>query len=250
MALGDQMLNKCMRCLALALCALAAHAEEIDAAKRLRELAPRLTIPEYSRTRPDLCPRLLSDLKAWRDVQVVQPFTAAGSLDQLHAGELRACKLDELVTSYSIEPRVWRENNLDALPPQEKDEYGTPFMMTKDFRLYRADIDLDAQSKELVLYGAGVVVRDTDDRSSDLTYFHVIDAEKCEVRNSAQVVDTERHLKSTVGLLRHAAKTYAFEIRHFPQEANLWLRLQQWEHSDVTKRDFFSDVCTYVADDK
>jgi hypothetical protein len=229
----------------------------VFASDNLRAFAPRLTIPEWANsTNPQLCKALLSDLRRWRNVSEIKPIAAASSID---SGEITAnfgkCDSRELLTSYQIEPRVWRENNLDALSEEERKPYGSAFVMTGELKIYRANIDNDPTgSKELVVYGSELATG-TGEPVKYASRFHVLDIEACKITNSAQAFGSPRNTEFVVGLLRHGARNYIFSVDVYPNEFDFGrtqkasVTLQRWTYYKKTNIYAFSTACNYEAKD-
>jgi len=222
---------------------------------QLRPFASRLEIPDWAKTKNvRLCKALLADLRKWQNVSEIAPVAIADAIKS--PGVIDAfgkCNAEKLLTSYQIEPRVWRENNLDALSPEERQQYGTAFSMTGELRLYRANIDNDPTgSQELIVYGTELISR--GELVKFASEFHVLDIHSCTITNTAQTFDSPRNTRFFVGLLRHGARTYIFDGNVYPNEFDLGrtqkvaVRLQQWTYAKKTNLQFFSNACNYEGE--
>jgi len=222
---------------------------------QLRPFAPRLEIPGWKgRENAQLCQALLADLRKWQNVSEIKPVVTAA---HLKSAELRDafgnCDPERLLTSYKIDPQVWREENLDALSPEERQGYGEVFVMSGELRLYRANIDNDPSgSQELIVHGA--VATASGELVKSASEFRVLDIHRCATINTAQVSDSSRNSRFFASLLRHGARTYVFDARVYPNELDsgrtqrIEVRLQQWAYADETKEHFFSNTCSYEAE--
>jgi uncharacterized protein len=231
-------------------------AELTEREKELKDLRLKLEIPEYSKDKnPAFCTQLLDSLKRWKNITILTPIVTADSIDNpmLHK-YFGKCDPHKFIKSVAIEPRVWNENNLDSLSEDERENYGIPFIMTRGFRLYRTNIDNDPSNHdELILYGAGVRHEwaDDSDISVNLTNFNVIDTQRCQISNSAQVEDiVNEENRSFVGLMKFENKNYVFDAKYYYMESLWGVSIQQWTYSPKTKITYFTHVCNYRAKDK
>jgi hypothetical protein len=230
-------------------------AELTDREKELRDLRSKLEIPKYSKDKnAAFCTQLLESVKLWKDVTILEPIVTADTIDDPKLRKyLGKCNPHKFIRHVSIEARVWNEYNLDALSEDERENYGIHFIMTKGFQLYRTNIDNDPSNREeLILYGAGTIQEGTDVSYPEinLTYFNVIDTERCRISASAQVEDiVNEENRSFVGLIKFENKSYVLDAEYSPM-GSLWrIRIQQWAYSPKSKLTFFEGVCNYIARD-
>lgn len=225
---------------------------------KLRELFSRIQLSDYYSTFqqkvPDLCHGLLESLKKWEGVEIFEPIATADSInDPIFREYLGKCDMQKLIRSVQIEPRIWDANNLDSLTKEEREEYGTVFIMQKGFRLYQANIDNSKDgSNEFLLYGSGTIQEGDNESDTSIKHsnFVVIEVKNCRELNSAQVVDVTNKPNSFVGLLKYKNRTYIFDVDYYPNESLYGISIKQWEYSPNTKITFFSDVCNFVVRDK
>lgn len=225
--------------------------ELTERGRSLQDIAPRLEVPSDARpSNEGICPRLLDSLKRWQGVAVVTPTVAARSVDAPEfRKEIGRCDPKPFIEHYEMEPRVLRENNLDLLSEEERQEYGTGYRMHGDFRLYAVDVDNDANNgDELVLYGAGVrsLGAEASDRSAGFASFNVIDTDKCRLSSSAQVSDVLNDPDTFVGVLKSEGEYYVFDARHYPFESLWGLSIQRLSSGST----FFTNICSFVAKDR
>lgn len=223
--------------------------------KELKDLGSKLEISKHSKDKnPVFCARLLDSLKDWKNVATLTPIVTTDSIDDsMLRKHFEKCNSRKFIRSVQIEPRIWNLNNLDSVSEEERENFGRVSIATKAFRLYRANIENDPSNREeLILYGAGRRPESADDSdmSINLTYFNVIDTERCRISSSAQVEDivNEENL-SFVGLMRYENSTYVFDAKYYFMESVWGVGIQKWTYSPKSKRTFFSHICNYVAKD-
>ena len=191
------------------------------------------------------CEALMHDLKAGRDIRFLRPVYEAEMLDELQrAQQFGKCDASHFVKSVAFEPRIWE--SIKHLPQAEQENYGTKWLMSKRFLLYRVDIDRDPKNGlELVLYGGGAY--SDKGQKADFTYFVVPRLDTCEPKYRAQVYDVVNHPEATVGVLEHRSQALIYETRYYRNQGEHSLRLQRVLYADKRKDFLFATVCTFVA---
>jgi uncharacterized protein len=224
--------------------------ELADRGRSLPEIASNLAVPIDAQQRDDqMCARLLSSLKRWNGVTVVTPLVTADRVDDPKLRQqFGKCDPREFIEHYAIEPRVWRQYDLDRLPAKERRNYGTGYEMRGGFRFYAVDVDKEQKNgDELILYGAGVVQlgSDANDRRIGLSTFEVINTSECTVLSSAQVSDVLNAPNTFVGILEFEDSFFVFDSKRYPFES-LWAVTIQ---HPATAGTHFETVCSFVSED-
>jgi hypothetical protein len=152
-------------------------AEYVRAASAgLRAIAGRHTTLDPLSSDARFCEAVRSDLIENRDVRVVEPVAGAERWDDPAFDFLRAaCPETDLL-------KIITDPSYDDMPDEMQDEHGVAVYVSRNFLLYKVDIDNDPRTgedgRDLVLYGEDVCTRLYPDRCITPEYLH-IDLESC-----------------------------------------------------------------------
>ncbi len=215
-------------------------------------LLESLQFPDFAKRgrSPDqiaYCEALLGDLRAGKGPRFIQPRIELETLEEFERGDFFGkCPARNFTKWVSIEARDWY--SIRHLPEEEQEQYGTPWLMSKRFRLYEIDIDNNPKNgRELVVYGAGA--QSSHGQKAGDSQFSVVDLKTCRTKYSAQVSDVVHHPDSTVGLVMHRNVALVFETKHYPHESAHSLVFQRMVYVPKRKDLLFSHVCRFTAKD-
>jgi hypothetical protein len=202
---------------------------------------------------PSECEAIFRDLKANRNFEIIEPLIRTDDYAEpslrSYLGKCPALELNKIV---SYEPRIWED--IKDLPAKEQERFGSVSVATKDFRLYRVDIDNDPKNgDEYIFYGGGVSVNDHKTVFRGSAYFTVLNLEDCKKRSYRQVedtifYDTGNPTGNYNGIIKHGVTYYILGVGYSKNERSYRVTFYQWKRlPNNTRIESFGQRCYFTA---
>ncbi|NWG75650.1 MAG: hypothetical protein HXY24_13785 [Rubrivivax sp.] len=219
-----------------------------EIARRL-QVAKSLVAQKVPKEHTEFCTAFLEDLKTLRNIEFVEPIVKTDDYnDPGLQSFLSKCPKLRPNKRVAFEPRIW--DYAKTLPEDQREELGTVWYTTGDFRLYHVDIDNDpANGKEYLFYGGGSTShrKQNEVRCGNYSEYDIIDLEACMRRPGQQVGDTLNCSDRTPtgnlnGIIRYRERYYIWDAQYFKVQRRYMLNLYGWQQSI----DQFHRTCVFM----
>ncbi len=218
-------------------CSCTAEDEQKVEAQRIAEIAKKLEVSKplpgekSDPERTKFCRRLLEDLRTQRTIEFVKPLVHTDKYDdpqlQAYLGKCPNLKLDRTV---SYEPRVWEFAK--TLPEDQREELGTVWIRSADFRLYELFGPKTQGKPFYVFYGGGSYSPRSSGvkKSANLSQYVALDLGRCSAVDTRQVgetidFETKRPTGNLNGVVRCREELYLYNALWFPAQGRYSMQL-------------------------
>jgi len=193
-----------------------------------------------SLTKRQFCEALLADLQAGKEVEFVEPIVRTDDYNnpKLQAYLGRCPKLKPFRSVWYAQG-IWDHLEEENVPEDEREEYGTNYYSSLDFKLYHVDFDGNADNgKEYLFYG-GCGYEFGHPGATSFRHYGILDLARCKEMGSIQVLETINHrtmqpTKDTNGVIQYKSRFYVYELR-YPASNNRRISVHHWDEKSLSK---------------
>jgi uncharacterized protein len=193
-----------------------------------------------SLSKKQFCEALLANLQAGKELDFVEPIVRTDDYnDPKLQAYLGKCPILKPFKTVGYPPRIWDQLEEERVPEVEREEYGTIYYSSLDFKLYHVDFDGNPQNgKEYLFYG-GCGYAFGHSGALDAGDYQILDLECCKELGDIQVRETinyrtKQPTNDTNGVIQYKDKFYVYEYR-YPDTNHRTIRIGQWKAESLSK---------------